>query len=231
MNKQQKSVISVYIIVLLLYNVLFFIIPFPKSASTWTTYAFTIPAFLISFGITAYAFKAGKTLRSRLYGYPIFHIGMLYLLCQAIFSIIISFIGCFFTLPIWLPVVFSILLLGLTLIGVIATDNTRDIIETQETAVRESIKNISYFKLDMESIADTCEDTALKKKLNALSEKLKYSDPVSEEHLESIENQIVAEIRALADLVNTDLAAAEEKINYVTQLLETRNRRCKAFKH
>lgn len=83
----------------------------------------------------------------------------------------------------------------------------------------------------MESIADTCEDTALKKKLNALSEKLKYSDPVSEEHLESIENQIAAEIRALADLVNTDLAAAEEKINYVTQLLETRNRRCKAFKH
>ena len=91
-------------------------------------------------------------------------------------------------------------------------------------------KTVTYFKLNMESVMDFCEDQELRKKLVNLSEKFRYSDPVSCDELEEIEQKITDEIDTLKTLVGTDVDEAAKKITYIENLLADRNRRCKALK-
>ena len=82
----------------------------------------------------------------------------------------------------------------------------------------------------MESVIDLCENKELRKKLVNLSEKFRYSDPVSCDELEEIEQKITEEIEVLKNLVTSDVDEASKKITYIENLLADRNRRCKALK-
>lgn len=231
MNKKQKSFVAIFAIAFVLYNVLFFVIPIRKIAASWVMYVFSLIAIIVSAGITAYAFgKEDGNLKSKIYGYPIFKIGMLYVAAQLIIGAIVGILGAFVNVPAWISVVLSVVLLGLTLSGVIATDNIRDVIEEQEEAVERQTKTVTYFKINIESVIDFCEDEDLRKKLVNLSEKIKYSDPVSCDELKAIEQKITDEIDDLKTLIGSDLEEATKKIVYIENLLADRNRRCKMLK-
>lgn len=231
MNKKQKSFVAIFAIAFVLYNVLFFVIPIRKIAASWVMYVFSLIAIIVSAGITAYAFgKEDGNLKSKIYGYPIFKIGMLYVAAQLIIGAIVGILGAFVNVPAWISVVLSVVLLGLTLSGVIATDNIRDVIEEQEEAVERQTKTVTYFKINIESVIDFCEDEDLREKLVNLSEKIKYSDPVSCDELKAIEQKITDEIDDLKTLIGSDSEEATKKIVYIENLLADRNRKCKILK-
>ena len=231
MNKKQKSFVAIFVIAFVLYNVLFFAIPLRKIAASWVMYVFSLVAIILSACITAYAFgKEDSNLKSKIYGYPIFKIGMVYVAVQILLGAVIGLIGAFVHVPAWIAVVIAVVLLGLALAGVIATDNIRDVIEEQEEVLERQTKTVTYFRMNMESVIDFCEDEELRKKLVNLSEKFRYSDPVSCDELEEIEQKITEEIEVLKNLVTSDVDEASKKIVYIENLLADRNRRCKALK-
>ena len=230
MNKRTKSSFLVYAIILGVYLVIFLAIPFPKTATTWVCFAFTIVAIIASAGITYYAFSKSDELRSKVYGFPIFRLGLIYCVVQLITGAIICVIGIFIYVPDWIAVVVSVLILALSAIGVIAVDNTSDIITEQEKQTTTSIKKMNSFKLDIQYIVDSCTDDELKKQLQKLSEKFKYSDPVSCDELVDVESQLNLEVKALEALVNSDVPSAKIKAQSVEKLLADRNRRCKEYK-
>ena len=57
LNKKSISMIAVYAIILVVYILVFCLIPFPKIAASYISFAFTIVSILASLGITAVAFK------------------------------------------------------------------------------------------------------------------------------------------------------------------------------
>lgn len=229
-NKKLVSIIVVYVIILAALNVVFFFIPFPKTEAAWVCYGFSFFAVLLSGGISYLAFVKGKTLKSKIYGYPIFRLGVIYLSAQFAFSITILCLGFAFPVPAWIAVVVSFIDLVYVIIGVIACENARDFVEQQEQETIKNTKTMTYFRIDMSSIVDMCRDAELKKSLNKLLDDFRYSDPVSSSELEEIENNIKSEVKILQSLVETNDETAAEKVQLISKLLADRNRRCKAFK-
>ena len=126
-DKKAKSTIAVYAIILFVYVLAFLILPFNKIAASWISFIFTVIAIVGSLLVCGCAFKAKETLVSKIYGFPIFRVGVVYGIAQIIAGIIICAIGAFVVVPYWVALLLSVLFLGAAAIGVIVTDNTRDV--------------------------------------------------------------------------------------------------------
>ena len=221
-NKKSVSLIAVYAIAAVVYILAFAIIPFPKnSAAAWISFLFTVLAFGASLCITQKA----------LYGYPIFRIGIIYLAVQIVFSLIIFIVGFSVKVPYWIALLPSVVFLGLTAIGFIATDNARDIIEKSDNDIKEKVKTSELFKTDMAGIADLCENDAIKKDIEQLEEMFRFSDPVSSDATKNIEITISEDIFELRDMItNGNSDKITVKIKEIKNLLNERNRICKTNK-
>ena len=80
-------------VLLVLYFLLAFLIPFAKTAVFWISFVFT----LIAFGVTAFslytAFFKKPDARSRFYGFPIAKIGVIYGGVQLVLGLLMMALG------------------------------------------------------------------------------------------------------------------------------------------
>lgn len=231
LGKKSKSVIAVYAILLVVYVIAFLIIPFNKIAASWISFAFTIIAIASSLLVFNFAFNAKETLVSKIYGYPIFRIGAVYALAQLAVGIIICAVAAFVSVPYWFALLLSIILLGAAAIGVIVTDNTRDLVEHVDEATVANAEKLTHFQIVIAGIVDCCEDVALKTELKKLDEAFRFSDPVSNAHTKESEEKLgtlLDELKVFVENNNSNEVTAHiKKISYV---LAERNRICKATK-
>lgn len=230
-GKKSKSAIAIYAIFLVVYIVTFLIIPFKKIAASWISFAFTIVAIVNSWLVFRFAFTAKETLVSKIYGYPIFRVGVVYALAQLILGVAICIIAAFVVVPFWVALLLSIVLLGAAAIGAIVTDNTCDLVEYVDEATVASTENATLFQIDIAGIVDCCEDGGLKAELKKLEEAFRFSDPVSSAHTKELEEKIgimLDELKALVENNNSDKATAH--IKKISSALAERNRICKATK-
>lgn len=230
MNKKKSSLIAVYVIVLLVYSVIFFVIPIPKIGASWVAYGFSVLSIGIAGTVTYFVYGKDEGINSKFYGFPIFRVGNLYALVQMLFGGLITIIGAFTAVAVWIVMVISVVLLGMAGIGLIATVNTKEIIERQEEEVAHQTNDMKFFELNIESIVDKCDDPEVKKRVEELAEKFRYSDPVSSEELAEIENRLRSEVEILEVLVMKEKETALKKIMEIERLLDNRNRKCKALK-
>lgn len=231
LGKKSKSVIAIYAILLVVYIVAFLIIPFDKIAASWISFAFTIIAIVGSLLIFNFAFNAKETLVSKIYGYPIFKVGAVYALAQLALGVVICIIAAFVAVPYWVALLVSVILLGAAAIGVIITDNTRDLVEEVDETVKVDTKNVTRFQIDIAGIVDICENTEVKADLEKLNELFKFSDPVTNDETRKVEESIKEMLDELKNIV-VDGSADDIKmlIKKITNTLNERNRICKASK-
>lgn len=107
----------------------------------------------------------------------------------------------------------------------IASDVGRSEIERVSAKVREKTFYIKQLQADVELLAGAETDAATKSALMQLAEKMRYSDPMSDEQLAAIEDRItekIAELKASTDKANI--------INELNSLLDERNRKIKIMK-
>lgn len=229
MSKKSKSILAVYAIILVAYCVLFFVVPFPKIGACWAEFAFSVVAVMAGGGISLYAFR-NEGLTSKIYGFPLFRVGFIYMIVQLVVGIVTAVVSVFAAVPVWIPVVVSVLIMAFAGIGVIGTDNARDIIADQQEKTQSSVRQMKTFRMDMRYIVDICTDPELKKPLEKLADDFRYSDPVTNEELAGIEEDLQAQVKALASLVNSDKELARKKMDEISVLLADRNRRCRELK-
>ena len=230
-NKRIKSILLVYAIVMLVYIVLVTVIPFSKPAASWIVFAFTILSFALGAAISIYAFDKGNTLVSKFYGYPIFRVGFLYTIVQMVTSVLIFAVGAFVNIPYWVGLSISILILGIALVGILVTDNTRDYVEEIDTKNLIATRILTRFNIDIADILDICNNSEVYEPLKKLNEKFKYSDQVSSPSTEEKEEEIKQEIEKLKSIINkesTEIVINEIKL--ISNLLSSRNRICEARK-
>lgn len=231
LDKKAKSTVAVYVIILLVYVLAFLILPFNKIAASWISFVFTVIAIFGSLLVCGCAFKAKETLVSKIYGFPIFRVGAVYAIVQLIVGVIICAIGAFLTVPYWVALLLSILFLGAAAIGVIVTDNTRDLIEEIDDSLKVETENVTFFQINIAGIVDECENDEVRADLVKLNELFQFSDPVSNDSTKEIEESIkvmLAELKSvIADGTFDDIKALVKKL---TNALNERNRICKATK-
>lgn len=230
-DKKNQSFIAVYGIILLVYLTAFLTIPFPKNAASWISFTFTLISLAVSFYIISGVLKKDGDLKSKFYGFPILKIGYLYPAVQWILGIVICGIAAFVAVPYWIALVLSLVLLAVAIIGVISTDNVRDIIEENEAQIERTTKATKLFNLNISSALDLCAEPIVKKELEKLAEAFRFSDPVSSEATEDIENIIMEKLEKLKiQIASSSSDENIEKITELKNLLFERNRICKATK-
>lgn len=230
-DKKAKSTIAVYAIILLVYVLAFLILPFNKIAASWISFIFTVIAIVGSLLVCGCAFKAKETLVSKIYGFPIFRVGAVYAIVQLIVGIIICAIGAFVLIPYWIALLLSVIFLGAAAIGVIVTDNTRDLIEEIDDSVKIKTENVTFFQINIAGIVDECENDEVKAELVKLNELFQFSDPVTNDSTKEIEATITAMLSELKTVVvDGSTSDIKELIKKLTNSLNQRNRICKATK-
>lgn len=231
-NKKLTKSIIIFITVLIIYNVIFFAIPFTHSATFWGAYLFGTIAILAQIGVAALSCSNTNTLKKKVYAFPIVRMGMIYLVVQLVVSLAFSAVSTFYDkLPGWIIYVVSVIVLGVFTILVLLTDTTRDkIVEIEEEEERQT-QQIKTFRVNIDSITRGVDDPGLLKVLSRLSDTAKYSDPVSSEPLYPIEAEITEKIDELGDLIQSGYIEEAKKLaEKVIDLFEDRNAQCKMYK-
>lgn len=231
MNRKIPLESVILLIIFILYSILFFAVPFPKTAAAWWSYMFAIVSFVVGNGIVSFVFRKGEDIKSKVYGFPLLRLGVIYVVAQTIFSLTICIVGFLFIVPAWIVIIISVIFVAFTAVGVLFTEVSKNIIEKQEQEIKNQTKTIRFFKYSIEGIVDLCHDEAMKRQISALADELRYSDPVSCDKLEGVEGLILDAIEELRRAVKTeDKILVSEIVDELSQLTKERNRLCKAMK-
>ena len=228
----KKSVIRWIIIlvaILVVYHVVIFALPIPKTSVFWVSYLFTLVAIITQIYVIRTAFYHGSNTKSKFYGFPIAKIGVWYLIVQLVAGLIFMGIGAF--IPVWIPLVVYALLLCVVVIGLVAADAARDEVERQDAKTEKSTSVMRNLQTKVATIASCAQDKDVSLALQKLAEEFRFSDPVSGPALREIEVLLSDYVEMLAVLVKTgDKENFFEQIQKVKNTLKERNQLCRTKK-
>lgn len=221
----KKNSIKGYLILGILFaviSIIAFAVPTQKTATFWLAYAFTVVAFAAQILIWKTALGKDEALKSKFLGYPILHIGIVYLIVQLVAFAVFLFVP---TAPVWITVVVCVLIAGISAICMIAADTGRSEIERVEAKVQKKVFYIRSLQVDVELLANKETNAEIKVALTQLAEKIRFSDPMSHEQLADLEAQIATNVSDLKTATNK-----AEIIIEILSLLDERNKKCKILK-
>ena len=216
-------------VVLVVYNVLAFALPFPKTAVFAVSYLFSMIAILAQIYVIRTAFYRGEGVKSKFYGFPIAKVGVIYLAIQLIGGLVFMALGL--AVPVWLPLVLYVVLLGIAVAGFVAVDAARDEVVRQEVKLEKNVSRMREFQAKGRALVTLNQVPEAARPLEKLAEDLRFSDPVSSEALTEIEDQLA---ECLAQLQEAVSAQKTEQILSVCReaerILAERNQLCKLSK-
>lgn len=200
-----------------LVSVLAFAIPTERTASFWIAYLFT----LVAIAGQIYVWHLGNR-KSKFLGLSTLYVGSACLIAQLIVFAVFKAVP---TLPTWSAAVVCCFILGIAAIIMLSVQSAQTEIERVENKVQTKVSYIRNIQMEVELLADAETNLEIKKELQGLAEKIRFSDPMSSEQLRTLENDIEKEIENLgnsADKIQT--------INQIERLLAKRNAMCKNLK-
>ena len=209
-------------IIFALISIIAFAVPTMKTATFWIAYVFTAIAIVAQIVIWKNALGKEDTLKSKFLGLPVVHIGIVYLVVQIVAFAVFTVVP---VLPIWSAVVACAVILGFSVIFMIAGEAGRGEIERVETKVQKKVFFIKELQADVELLIDRETDTEIRAALQQLAEKIRFSDPMSDDTLSKIESTIADRVAELKN--ESDKMAI---IHELDLLLAERNKKCKILK-
>lgn len=216
-------------VVLVVYNVIVFAVPFPKTPVFFLSWGFTLIAIAAQIYIIRAAFYSGEGVKSKFYGFPIAKIGAGYLIVQTFLGLLFMALGT--AVKLWIPLVLYVILLGVSAVGFIAADAVRGEIERQDAVLKKDVARMRALQSKVVSMVSLAQDSQVRKALEKLSEDLRFSDPVSSTTLEAIETDLASCMDDLQQVVlDNDREAALSLEKRAEMLLTERNRLCKLEK-
>ena len=212
-------------VLLMLYILLAFLIPFVKTAVFWISFVFTLVAFAVTGWALYTAFLKKPDATSRFYGFPIARIGVIYGGGQLVVGLLFMALGKW--IPAWLVVLVYAAMLGATVIGLVSADAVVETIHTQDGKLKKDVAFMRVLQSKANQMAAQCHLPEVQQ----FCENVRYSDPVSSEALAEIEGNLSAAVddlqAAIVEGNNGRICQLAQKVN---NLLCERNRLCKLNK-
>ena len=123
-------------VLLVLYILVAFLIPFVHTAVFWVSFVFTLVAFAVVSTALYIAFGKQPGAKSKFYGFPIAKIGVIYGVVQLIAGLIFMALGVW--IPVWVAVLIYAIALGAAVIGLISADAVREEIQRQDVKLKRT---------------------------------------------------------------------------------------------
>ena len=213
-------------VVLAVYHLIAFAVPFEKNAAYWISYGFTMASFLVVAASIYIAFIKNPDARSRFYGFPIARIGVVYGLVQLIVSLAVMALSVW--IPWWAALAVYAIGLAVSVIGLIASEVVVDEIMDQDSKLKVKVSVMRGLQSKVSQIAAQSEMENIK----ALANEFRYSDPVSSDAIADAEADLAAVVDELQSAyVDGDREAVAKLCRRASALLAERNRLCKLNKN
>ena len=227
--KNSTRGLIVIAIALVVFSVVAFAIPFAHTTAFWVAYGFGALAILFQLYIFKASHAGDGDARSRFYGFPIVRLGVYYLAAQLIVSVIEMALSR--VIPTGVAVAINVLLLALAVVGCITVDAMRDEIIRQDGALKKNVSNMRELQSLSAALVGQCGDEALKPMLQKLADEFRYSDPVSSEKTQELEEDMKAQLGDIQQaLVEGDSDGAKKLCGKLMGSLAERNRICSVSK-
>lgn len=225
MKKGTIRSVIVTAVVLAVYHLIVFAVPFVKNAAFWVSYGFTLAAFAVVAASIYIAFVKNPDARSRFYGFPIARIGAVYGTVQFVLSLLVM--GFAAWVPWWAAAAAYALGLGISVIGLIAAEVVVEEIQAQDEQLKVKVSVMRGLQSKVHQLAAQSGD----KDILSLADEFRYSDPVSNDAVSDAEADLAAAVDELQSAyVDGDSEAAKQLCRKVSALLAERNRLCKLNK-
>lgn len=218
MKKNSTKGYAILGILFVLVSIIAFAVPTMKTATFWIAYVFTAAAFAAQIFIWKNTLGKEETLKSKFLGFPVVHIGIVYAVIQVIVFAVFMFVSA---LPVWSAIVVCSVIAGVSTVCMISADVGRNEIERVDAKVQKKVFYIRELQGDVELIASNETNADVKIALTQLAEKIRFSDPMSNEQLSELENKISTKAEELKTV-----ASKMEIINELNSLLDERNKKC-----
>lgn len=226
MKKNTIRAIVMTLVILVIYHLIVFVVPFAKTAAFWISYGFSLVAFVVVALSIYMAFIKNPDAKSRFYGFPIAKIGVIYGSIQLVVSLLVIVLAQWILW--WIPVLVYAIFLGVATIGLVSAETVIEEIQIQDVKLKKDVTLMHTLQSKMSQMASQSEDACLK----ALAEEFRYSDPVSNDAIADVEADLVAAIDSLqAAFVDGDNESMAQLCRETSALLAERNRLCKLNKN
>ena len=225
MKKDTIRGIVALAVVLVLYILIAFLIPFVHTATFWVSFVFTLIAFAVVAAAIYIAFIKNPNAKSRFYGFPIARSGVIYGLVQLIAGFIFMVLSQW--APVWAAVLVYAIALGATVIGLVSAEAVVSEIHVQDAKLKKNVSLMRSLQSKVNQMAAQSENVDIK----ALADALRYSDPVSNDAITDAEADLAATVDELQSAyVDGDSEAVAKLCRKASALLAERNRLCKLNK-
>lgn len=204
-----------------LVSIVAFAVPTIKTATFWIAYVFTAATFASQIFIWNKAIGK-KALKSKFLGLPVIHTGIAYAIVQIVAFAVFLFVPM---LPTWSAIVVCSIIAGVSAVCMISADAGCNEIEHVEAKAQKKVFYIRELQADIELMATVETDADIKTALLQLAEKIRFSDPMSNEQLADLEDKISTKIEELKTT-----SSQLEIITELNSLLDERNKKCKILK-
>ncbi len=226
MKKTFKSYIGVWTIGLVVFNVIAFITPNELKSNFWTGYVFITFAFLGQLFCTKIAFKS-KNANMFFYNFPLISISFIGTLIMLVIGTLTMTISA---VPIWVGIVFCLMVLAFTVIAIINASVISETVSNIDTKTKAQTLFIKALIADASILMSKAQTTEAKEITNKVYEKIRYSDPVSNDALSSIETQITIKFKEFESAINGNSQKAVLLGEELIVLIDDRNTKCKLLK-
>ncbi|NMA05027.1 MAG: hypothetical protein GX931_01505 [Acholeplasmataceae bacterium] len=230
MKKITLRYLLIIVIGLLLFNVLFFVVPYgERNTLHWVTYCVVIFALLSQLVFYRYSINDNDKKISLLYGYPIYKLGFIFLGIILLMSVLFIGLNIVFPIEPWIVVVFYALTVGLGAISLIVRITAKETIEE----IDYSHKELKAFKKELNMILyqiSLTESLADNLKLKKILEELKYSDPIGNTNTKKIEKEILEkslELKKVISVTDSNIEDIENILREIHDSLKIRNQLCR----
>lgn len=220
---------AILIIIAIIYSVVVFMLPLVKGHTFWISYLFTMLAIGIQWYAMHRAFDEGESWQSKFYGIPIARVSLSYCCIQIIVSLL--FMSLSRVIPVWIPITVCVIILGVAAIGLITADMVCNEVQRQDAEIKKEISNIRVLQSRLPIMIAQVQDDTLEQELKKFADELRYSDPVSNEILEKVENDLTSYMEELEKAVlGGDYTYASAVCQKAVILLAKRNELCRLNK-
>lgn len=197
------------------------------GSSFWVGYAFITIAFIGNL-ICSFLFFKEENKGKVFLNVPIINLAYSALIVSLIVGAVAMAVP---QIPYWIGVIVDVLVLAFYAIAIVKASAAANIVNDVEQKVNAQTFFIKVLTVDAGSLMARAKSDEMKAETKKVYEAIRYSDPMSNDALASIENQIQNEFNAFADAVkNNDIDLAKSSSNELVILINDRNKKCKLLK-
>lgn len=186
--------------------VLMVAIPFARTATWWIGATCTVAMFGLCAFTFHLAFRKGETTESKLLGWPIFKVGYVALIVQAVVGAVIMGIASF--CPTWSAVVAEVLVFAVTAVCLTVKEASRTVVIHTESNVQNKTMGWKSIRAKANALAASSGNADMKK----LAEEIRFADPMPTK----MDEKIAEALEAMTESVT------EENIGKVMRMIGER---------